>query len=361
MVLIAYQIISIIIINDGQFIYTLDDPYIHLALAENIFSGHYGINISETSSPSSSIIWPFILAPVSFFDLSPLLINITLSFFSILTFYKVLTVTCTIHNLNLSNKLSIVLGICFILFTNLIGLCLTGMEHNLQLLFSCLCFLGLIMHVQDGQTRQWFLAVILLSPMIRYENLSISAACLLYLLLNKEFSKSIFTGLLLTIVLIAFSTFLISQDLNYLPSSILVKSEAAENTNINSLFANLYTNIKNKQGIWMTLGAIFFIIYSLNNKKPTKNRKVALTSACAILLHLFAGKFGWFNRYEMYIWAYSFLTLLFLYLPKNASLSFNHKKTFHFELPANNSPRYCKFQVYKGLIRSKKCQPWHLS
>jgi hypothetical protein len=42
----------------GTFVYALDDPYIHLAMAEQLVQGHYGINASEPSSPSSSMIWP---------------------------------------------------------------------------------------------------------------------------------------------------------------------------------------------------------------------------------------------------------------------------------------------------------------
>ena len=47
--------------SDGEFTYTLDDPYIHLALAKNIWMGNYGINMTELSAPSSSILWPFLL------------------------------------------------------------------------------------------------------------------------------------------------------------------------------------------------------------------------------------------------------------------------------------------------------------
>lgn len=42
--------------------YTLDDPYIHLSLAENLLRGHYGVNLDEVASPSSSILYPFLLA-----------------------------------------------------------------------------------------------------------------------------------------------------------------------------------------------------------------------------------------------------------------------------------------------------------
>ena len=62
----------------GHFVYSLDDPYIHLALAERLARGHYGINLFEVTSPSSSIIWPFLLIPgadTSFHSWLPLALN----------------------------------------------------------------------------------------------------------------------------------------------------------------------------------------------------------------------------------------------------------------------------------------------
>ena len=37
-------------------------PYIHLALSEGIARGHYGINAAEAASPSSSVLWPYLLS-----------------------------------------------------------------------------------------------------------------------------------------------------------------------------------------------------------------------------------------------------------------------------------------------------------
>jgi len=65
--------------TNWQFIYTLDDPYIHLALAKGISHFHYGINASEFSAPSSSILWPFLMAPFASlqgFWLVPLVVNL---------------------------------------------------------------------------------------------------------------------------------------------------------------------------------------------------------------------------------------------------------------------------------------------
>src|SRR5258707_13207313 len=53
---------AILVLCHGHLIYSLDDPYISLALGEQIARGHYGINAAEASSPSSSILYPFLLA-----------------------------------------------------------------------------------------------------------------------------------------------------------------------------------------------------------------------------------------------------------------------------------------------------------
>src|SRR5476649_158349 len=61
------------------FVYSLDDPYIHLALARQIMHGHYGINPGEFAAPSSSILWPFFLVPFAgtgFDEWAPLAINV---------------------------------------------------------------------------------------------------------------------------------------------------------------------------------------------------------------------------------------------------------------------------------------------
>ena len=59
LVVIAVELAVVLFLNGGIFTYSLDDAYIHLSLAQNISAGHYGINLSEYSAPSSSIIWPF--------------------------------------------------------------------------------------------------------------------------------------------------------------------------------------------------------------------------------------------------------------------------------------------------------------
>lgn len=70
------EIWAIVWLNEGLFIYALDDTYIHLAMAENIARWHYGINLETYVAASSSILWPFLLALFQGWEYAPLLINI---------------------------------------------------------------------------------------------------------------------------------------------------------------------------------------------------------------------------------------------------------------------------------------------
>ncbi|WP_101341587.1 hypothetical protein [Cereibacter azotoformans] len=56
---------------DGHLIFTLDDPYLHLAVAETLPQGGYGVNFPETSSPSSSILYTLLLAPFVALGIGP--------------------------------------------------------------------------------------------------------------------------------------------------------------------------------------------------------------------------------------------------------------------------------------------------
>jgi hypothetical protein len=63
----------------GHFVYPFDAAYVHLALASQIATGHYGINPGEAAAPSSTIIYPYLVAFVSALgvgQLAPLTINV---------------------------------------------------------------------------------------------------------------------------------------------------------------------------------------------------------------------------------------------------------------------------------------------
>jgi hypothetical protein len=127
---------AIVALSDGEFGYSLDDPYIHLALAEGIRRGEYGINPGEFASPSSSVLWPFLLVPfqtTALAQIAPLLINLLATAGAVLALQQVLQrvarPSTRLEALMRAGGITL-LSACL----NLVPLALTGMEHSLQVL-----------------------------------------------------------------------------------------------------------------------------------------------------------------------------------------------------------------------------------
>jgi hypothetical protein len=136
LLVILIELFAIMLLNNGFFVYTLDDPYIHMALSENIKNGHYGVSISEFSAPSSSILWPFIIAPFSSFQYFPFMANVAAAILTVFIFMKILNASLGISDKHIRKVLISSLLILLILVTNIVGLIFTGMEHSLQLLLE---------------------------------------------------------------------------------------------------------------------------------------------------------------------------------------------------------------------------------
>src|ERR1035437_4366126 len=66
-------VLSILKMNNGVFIYSMDDPYIGLAFSDQIRHGNYGMNDGVPAAPDSSILYPLLLAPASGTPLHPYL------------------------------------------------------------------------------------------------------------------------------------------------------------------------------------------------------------------------------------------------------------------------------------------------
>lgn len=313
--LICIEYFAILLFNNGSFIYTLDDPYIHMALSENIVNGHYGVNAVEFSAPSSSILWPFVIAPLSFWEHFPFIINCIAALFTIYLFSKILGIAFDIDNESIKSKLLALFLILLILATNIVGLVYTGMEHVFQLLSIIIIVYGLIIESQKGKVSFWFLTAIVIAPLIRYENFAISLPVLAYLLFQKHVKRAFLTGLVLLSSVIAFSLFLNSLGLDFFPSSVSAKSEVVQSGGkIISILRNIKESFIERQGLVLWIGALLFIVFILYSKDKSK-KKLSFTSLIALLLHFVAGRYGWYNRYEIYIWSYTLLMNLYLWAP----------------------------------------------
>lgn len=287
-------------ITGGHFIYTLDDPYIHLALAKEISGFHYGINASEFSAPSSSILWPFLMAPfagLQGFMLAPLAVNSACLIGTLLVLQRLFSLHFRLSQYS-SWALTAILAFCL----NIYGLVFTGMEHSLQVFLAAIIASSLVRRKLD--LLLWVSLFVL--PLVRYEGLAISVPVLFYLAFQDHAAraKAILTGLLLAVALVSFSAFLASLGLGYLPSSVFAKQSATTSGSAFSLFRSIagtaFTNINSFPTFTVYAIALLSGFYSFS---MGWHRVLILLGAPAIL-HLSLGQSGWFGRYEVSILLY---------------------------------------------------------
>jgi hypothetical protein len=296
---VTLLVLAVLAINGGTLMYTLDDPYIHIDLARRIFSGHYGINPNEYSAPSSSILWPFLLAP--FTPLGqlmlwvPLLLNIGFSYLTFSLFNRVL------QDVSPGPRFFILGG--WFLATNFYGLIFNGMEHCLQIYLVTVIALGVLRKEFYGEqvTNSGVYLAILLLPLVRYEGLAVSLPVLFYLLCKGERLKPIIWGVALVGAVALFSLFLSSIGVGYLPSSVIAKSDT---TGLSSIVMNAIGQFE-KYG-WIIVAMLVMCAF-MPDRKLFVMLLIGVTA-----LHTLFGKNGWFGRYEIY-WL-TFLGVFFMHL-----------------------------------------------
>ncbi|MBN2417017.1 hypothetical protein JXO52_14340 [bacterium] len=313
--------------NNGMFIYTLDDPYIHLALAENIMDGHYGVNAQEFSAPSSSIIWPFLLAPLSGSHWTPLLLNLLFGLGVLYFVWRLLDDGLVIDNNPIRTAVMTLLLGLFVLCSNLIGLVFTGMEHVLQVLLVTALARELIRDTRDRGSRTWLTALIIIAPLVRYENMAVSGAAVLYLLLRRQWRAVLLSTAGMGLTLGGFAFFLVHAGHRVFPTSVVLKLGETQSGFLPGEVINhlKYSLAGPPQGMLLVTGMLILLGYALLSDRSSRDRALAAAGAAAIAAHLAIGGYGWYHRYEIYIWVFLLLLLGHMAAPAVAAL-FTHER-----------------------------------
>jgi len=292
--------------NDGHFVYALDDPYIHLDLADQLWrTGIYGVNEGQYAAPSSSILWPellFIGVGTSWHVYVPLALAWLASVLSVALLYplvkRILRTPPHITSL-LATALAIVL--C------LPALALSGMEHSLQVLLTLLAALGLIRFHEEGKVPRWLWLVIFLGPLVRYENVLVSFGALAILFHQGQRRQALLWGTLVLASLAAFTAFLLAHGLDAVPSSTIVK-RLRTGTGYWAFWKMALMIIMITPMAWLMLllggwGGLWALRYW-----NWSDRRWFATAIMAgmVLMHLFIGRFGGadFPRYELYLFGF---------------------------------------------------------
>jgi len=311
--------------NNGNFIYTLDDPYIHMAIARNLTEhGVWGVTRYEFSSLSSSLIWTLSLSAVfAVFgdnDIVPFVLNVLLG--SILLFL--------IFNLlrrRSSNILLFLLLLAIIFFSPLPALIFTGLEHVLHiitaLVFVHLASVRLTTETSENRSKLFFLTAALL-PAIRFEGLFMVFVVCLLLLARKRRMEAIKTGICAFLPIGVYGIISAANGWYLLPNSVLLKGNLPALGDTTELFWYLmysaYNSLTEAPHVLFPL-IIVLVIFVLRYSRSTGiweyNQLLFLIFIVTTFLHMQFADVGWFFRYEAYLVVLSIVVtaaVLFQYL-----------------------------------------------
>jgi hypothetical protein len=322
------ELIASVVLCGGRLVFTLDDPYIHLAVADHILSGGYGVNASEFSSPSSSILWPYLLAlteALHLGGLGPLLINASAAAATLIVILRLFATTGMFDRADDRPIAYAVAGLT-ILVTSAIALPMTGMEHSLHVWATVVTFSGLVAAARGESLKPSHFVALVLLPLIRFEGLALAGAAVVAFALLGRLRFAVAAAALIGAALSAYAVLMTARGLPLLPSSVLLKSRIAENAYehhslIDAIVQNLQGSLINPYG--QRLALLGFAI-AIGTWWLWVDRRARIVCACvlaAIGAHLVSGQYGWFYRYEVYVVALAVVTLVWIVMSVRPQLS----------------------------------------
>ena len=334
----AILVLASIHLADGRLIYTIDDPYIHLSVAENIVGGGYGVNAEEFSSPASSVLYPLILAltiVLGLGTLGPLVVNVLaagLSVWLLLEFFwrQAVPEDATERPLYIN-----MMAPLLILSISAFALPMTGMEHTLHVLTVIVAIRGLVAVLEDGKVSVWFVIAVIAMPFVRFEGVALATAVALALTIAGRWR----IGILIAVPIVAgFGVYAVVMQrlgLPFLPSSVLVKSQLAVDIEGGSAIV-VFTGLVRDSllsifGRWgVVLGLAVCALFAVAQDREGKWRSLKSPELlCALVMlfglggHIVAGSYGAFFRYEVYAVALLIIGGIFLLRPV---LQYIHRK-----------------------------------
>lgn len=304
----------------GTYVYVLDDPAIHLSVAQNlVHHGTWGVSPGHYESASSSPLWTFLLAVLlvpfgKFREALPLVGNLV----------------CGVALLRVLSRWPVplrpsvrrpgqVLGV-FLLITTVLflpGLAVVGMEHSLHMLLV-VAAVGLFVR-RDRQESTWGPAwlpylLLALAMLTRFETAFVALGLGVGILLGARAQWSsgvtrplsarvrqvVFVGLASGLPLVAYGLFNRAMGQGILPNSVLYKSQATglgQNAFGTEAVVGRFFQDPLLPVMWVA--AVLYLVLS----RPGRNRATieAAVLAVAIPLHVIFAQIGWYERYQSYL------------------------------------------------------------
>jgi hypothetical protein len=180
----------------------------------------------------------------------------------------------------------------------------------LQVALTAFGIWGLIELGRNNRLPSTAVVALVMAPMVRYENLPVTALSCGYLILAGKWRPAVLIIAITVSCLAIFSAVLVTHGLSALPTSIMAKSGAVGLGFAGALATNFVANLQEPQA-WILLGLTLPLGMRLVRPGVPFHRQLAAFAIIAVGAHLVFGKFGW--RYEHYIFCIELLVLFEVY------------------------------------------------
>ncbi len=295
---VAFQIAG------GVFQYPLDDPYIHMAIAEQMRAGGYGVNAGEYAAAASSVLYPLLLIPFAgeaAQRFMPLVWNAVGLGLAGYFWGRILWLSGYG-----AGRIGLLLALAGPLALHMVGLAFTGMEHALHLAASLAIVLGLIHLLDRGRITPILVAAILLAPILRFEGLALALLAAGVVVCRGRIMAGIGLAALAVVPVVAFSLYLTSLGLDPMPSSITAKLATGpqDSTGSSSWIASKLSGLAGRpQQILVVFLAVAAALALFRGVRHSPRVWLLVVGVLAGGAHVLFAKFGWMDRYEIYILA----------------------------------------------------------
>lgn len=297
--------------NDGNFVYPLDDSYIHMAMAKNLIQhGTWGVTPGEFTSSSSSPFWTLLIAfgflLLGIHDWIPLLFA-TLSGVGLLFAADQFLRGNTVGHFRRA-----VILLLIVVTGALPSLLFSGLEHAFHALVTLLFLLAAGRWLEgEVEARAQVIRLSLLAALLcatRYEGGFVLVLAVFSGFLRRRFTTSVIllgSGLLPIVVYALVST---SHGWYWLPNSVLLKGAVPSFQSLAAILQGLggraLTEAASQPHVALLLvGGVAGAMhrFARNGSNHDQRAVIFLLFTGALLLHLQFAHLGRFYRYEGYL------------------------------------------------------------
>jgi len=308
--------------NGGQFVYTLDDPYIHMAIAKNVVRhGVWGVTPYQYSSSSSSPLWTLgLVLSYGLFgvrDLTPFILNLIFAGLALGLVYIFL------HGRLPGWAVFLVLAAA-IFFPPLAPLVFSGMEHTahlfLTLLTVALAAKTLSQESPSPALRRGLLVSAFLTTAVRYEGLFLILVLSILFACRKRWLFALLFAGAGVLPLAAYGIWSAAQGWYFLPNPVILKGFEGNRAVFNFLED---TFVRGRPLTWraierlvpvmfvsrinahphflyLILPSLILLVYQRGSFwTPANITNTAFVGSA--VLHMQFASTGWFFRYEAYV------------------------------------------------------------